>query len=54
MYGTDGHQHIARDVVWIQSDIETDYLPMPDAIASDTCGIRTHAGRPHRLSGPTP
>ena len=22
--------------------------------ASDTCGIRTHAGRPHRLSRPTP
>ena len=21
---------------------------------SDTCGIRTHAGRPHRLSRPTP
>ena len=22
--------------------------------ANDTCGIRTHAGRPHRLSRPTP
>jgi hypothetical protein len=21
---------------------------------NDTCGIRTHAGRPHRLSRPTP
>jgi hypothetical protein len=21
---------------------------------NDTCGIRTHTGRPHRLSGPTP
>ena len=25
-----------------------------DGVASDTCGIRTHAGRPHRLSRPTP
>ena len=23
-------------------------------LENDTCGIRTHAGRPHRLSRPTP
>ena len=23
-------------------------------LQSDTCGIRTHAGRPHQLSRPTP
>ena len=28
--------------------------PRPQAQENDTCGVRTHAGRPHRLSKPTP
>ena len=28
--------------------------PPSSAASTDTCGIRTHAGRPHRLSRPTP
>ena len=31
------------------SDIHNAFL-----CKDDTCGIRTHAGRPHRLSRPTP
>ena len=27
---------------------------IPPSKPNDTCGIRTHAGRPHRLSRPTP
>ena len=37
---------------------EPDLTPPPESfqkhIKRNTCGIRTHAGRPHRLSRPTP
>ena len=42
------------DMAWISIASGNANIASCLQVSNDTCGIRTHAGRPHRLSRPTP